>query len=273
MARLPIVGSDSGTWGVVLNDYLSVVHETDGTLKSDTVGSTQINASSVASSLLLSGSLVSRPAAATENANLYYLATDDSGGTLYRSNGSSWSQITVSLNHGATHGSGGSDALSGNLDANARVTIAKDDVAVAARRSINILQGNNLSITAVDNSPNERVDVTLSINKPFARRVVAYSDTASITPDISTTDILRLDSLSQTTTFTNPSGSPVDGQYLILRIKSSGAQSISFGTGYRGSDSMPLPTSTTGSGKVDYYGFLYNIVDTKWDFLAKKIGF
>lgn len=33
MARLPNVGSDNGQWGQILNDYLSVEHNTDGTLK------------------------------------------------------------------------------------------------------------------------------------------------------------------------------------------------------------------------------------------------
>jgi hypothetical protein len=34
MSRLPTPGSDSGTWGAILNDFLSVEHNTDGTLKS-----------------------------------------------------------------------------------------------------------------------------------------------------------------------------------------------------------------------------------------------
>ena len=33
MARLPQPGSDKGTWGDVLNDYLSQAHNADGTLK------------------------------------------------------------------------------------------------------------------------------------------------------------------------------------------------------------------------------------------------
>jgi hypothetical protein len=33
MARLPIPGSDDGTWGDVLNDYLAVEHDSDGSLK------------------------------------------------------------------------------------------------------------------------------------------------------------------------------------------------------------------------------------------------
>ncbi|HEX8237748.1 MAG TPA: hypothetical protein VF600_17530 [Abditibacteriaceae bacterium] len=33
MSRLPIPGQDDGTWGEVLNDFLSVEHNADGTLK------------------------------------------------------------------------------------------------------------------------------------------------------------------------------------------------------------------------------------------------
>lgn len=47
MARLPVPGNDEGVWGDVLNDYLSVVHETDGTLKVDAVDSTNIQAGSI----------------------------------------------------------------------------------------------------------------------------------------------------------------------------------------------------------------------------------
>ena len=32
MARLPNPGSDDGTWGTILNDYLAVAHNTDGSL-------------------------------------------------------------------------------------------------------------------------------------------------------------------------------------------------------------------------------------------------
>ena len=36
--RLPIPGSDDGTWGDILNSYLAVEHNTDGTLKIRTDG-------------------------------------------------------------------------------------------------------------------------------------------------------------------------------------------------------------------------------------------
>lgn len=34
MARLPVPGDDKGTWGDILNTYLQVAHEDDGSLKS-----------------------------------------------------------------------------------------------------------------------------------------------------------------------------------------------------------------------------------------------
>ena len=37
MARLPQPGGDDGTWGQILNDYLSVIHEASGALKASTV--------------------------------------------------------------------------------------------------------------------------------------------------------------------------------------------------------------------------------------------
>jgi len=47
MARLPKVGGDDGSWGVILNNYLAQSHNDDGTLKSDTVGAPQLKPNAV----------------------------------------------------------------------------------------------------------------------------------------------------------------------------------------------------------------------------------
>ncbi len=47
MSRLPIPGADDGQWGKILNDYLSQAHDSEGDLKADSVGTSQIKASSV----------------------------------------------------------------------------------------------------------------------------------------------------------------------------------------------------------------------------------
>lgn len=47
MARLPIEGSDNGTWGGILNDFLSVEHNSDGTLKQSGTIASKANDSAV----------------------------------------------------------------------------------------------------------------------------------------------------------------------------------------------------------------------------------
>lgn len=45
MARLPVPGSDDGTWGDILNEYLQQSHNADGTLKSAAIHSALPDAS------------------------------------------------------------------------------------------------------------------------------------------------------------------------------------------------------------------------------------
>lgn len=163
MSRLPIVGGDTGNWGTILNDYLLVSHAADGTLNSNVVGATQANLPSLASGMLMRNTFASRPAPSSANSGMYYLATDNNGGTLYQSTGSAWVQVAAGATHGATHSTGGPDALSGNLDAIARTALAKSGTTVGSRRKINVIPGTNIDVTAVDDAGNEKVDVTLGI--------------------------------------------------------------------------------------------------------------
>jgi len=47
MTRLPNPGGDSGSWGAILNDFLSVEHNSNGTLKSSGTLSTKADDSAV----------------------------------------------------------------------------------------------------------------------------------------------------------------------------------------------------------------------------------
>src|ERR1035437_4760427 len=62
MARLPIPGSDDGAWGAILNDFLEVSLDADGTLTSTAVGD--------AGALLAANNLSDIPKAATTRTNL-----------------------------------------------------------------------------------------------------------------------------------------------------------------------------------------------------------
>lgn len=103
-------------------------------------------------------------------------------------------------------------------------------------------------------------------------RVVTLTDAATVTPNADTTDIGILTSLSQTTVFANPTGTPTNGQLLQIRITSSASRAISFGTAYQASSSLILPSATTGSNAEDYIAFRYNSIDSKWDLVGTTIG-
>ncbi|HEX7963975.1 MAG TPA: hypothetical protein VF466_05310 [Candidatus Saccharimonadales bacterium] len=46
MARLPTPGSDDGSWGTILNDFLSQALNSDGTLKGGAVNASSLSAGS-----------------------------------------------------------------------------------------------------------------------------------------------------------------------------------------------------------------------------------
>ncbi len=65
--------------------------------------------------------------------------------------------------HQATHQSGGGDALTGLLDATARTGVSKNSAAdVGARRTLNFIEGANVTLTILDDAGGEEVDITIA---------------------------------------------------------------------------------------------------------------
>ncbi len=52
MPRLPVPGSDMGSWGDILNEFLNVSHASDGTLKPNSVAGSQVQSGSITQSKL-----------------------------------------------------------------------------------------------------------------------------------------------------------------------------------------------------------------------------
>lgn len=98
--------------------------------------------------------------------------------------------------------------------------------------------------------------------------------TGTVTGSVSGTLFINTQVLNQasytltgTTIFDVPLGSPVDGQKLIIRIKDNGsAQTISWNAIWR-PIGVTLPAVTV-AGKITYIGCIYNNADTKWDVVA-----
>lgn len=112
-------------------------------------------------------------------------------------------------------------------------------------------------------------------NKEIVKRVVAVADANSITPNIDTSDIVTQANTQAigTLTMNAPSGSVVNGQAVVIRISSTAVQTFAWNAIYQGSTDFALPTVTSGAGKTDYLGFIYNSTTSKWQMLAKNFGF
>jgi hypothetical protein len=111
---------------------------------------------------------------------------------------------------------------------------------------------------------------TLS-DKRINPRVVAASGTSgTITPNGDTTDVYKAEGLTGGITIAVPSGTPVDGQKLMIRLEDNGtARAITWTTsagGFR-AIGITLPTTTVAT-KITYVGCVYNSTDSFWDAVA-----
>ena len=104
-------------------------------------------------------------------------------------------------------------------------------------------------------------------NKWVQPRVQAVTSAATVTPSGTADDMVVITAQAVALTLANPTGTSVQGQKLIIRIKDNAtARAISFGTEYRAMGTA-LPTTTVVS-KIKYLGFIRDTTDTKWDLVA-----
>jgi hypothetical protein len=108
----------------------------------------------------------------------------------------------------------------------------------------------------------------LNLKADLAARVNTVASTASLTINSDVTDVYTVTALAAAMTINNPSGTPANGQKLIIRIKDNGvARQLTWsGSEFRAGD-IAFPT-TTIPGKQMYVGLMRNQDDLKWDLLA-----
>jgi hypothetical protein len=102
------------------------------------------------------------------------------------------------------------------------------------------------------------------------RAVAAGSTSGTLTPNGDTTDVFNAFGLTGAITVATPSGTPVDGQRLMLRFEDNGTGRGITWTGTSGAYravGVTLPTTTVAS-KVTYVGCVYNSTDVFWDAIA-----
>lgn len=101
----------------------------------------------------------------------------------------------------------------------------------------------------------------------LAPRVSNIATTASLAPNAGTTDIAAVTALSQALAVAAPTGVPVDGQSLIIRIRDNGvARALTWNAAYS-AYAGDLPATTVASTFMLYH-FLYSAATAKWELLA-----
>lgn len=104
-------------------------------------------------------------------------------------------------------------------------------------------------------------------NKRLDARVGTTASSATPTPDADSHDVYTVTALAVNATFGSPTGTPVNGQVLMLRVLDNGTtRTLAYNAIYR-AIGVTLPTATTAS-KTIYLGCIYNSADTKWDVIG-----
>jgi hypothetical protein len=110
-------------------------------------------------------------------------------------------------------------------------------------------------------------DTQTLTNKRVTARVDSSASSATPTPNADSDDVFELTALAAAAAFAAPSGTPTDGQPLLIRIKDDGtARGLTWNAIYR-VIGVTLPTTTVIS-KTLYVGCIYNAADSKWDVLG-----
>jgi len=127
----------------------------------------------------------------------------------------------------------------------------------------------DLGLGNVDNTSDatkNSASVTLE-NKRITKRVGTSSTTGSLTINADSYDLYTVTALAEDLTINAPSGTPTNGQPLLIRIKDSGsAHPLTWNSVFR-VVGVTLPTTTVIS-KYNYVGCIWNSTDSKWDVIA-----
>lgn len=197
-----------------------------------------------------------------------YPSTDDLG-SLGKS-GTAWSDLFLASgavinfnagNYTITH-SAGILTFSGAVAAASTLELGHATDTTLSRVSAGVIAVEGVTVPTISSTS------TLT-NKRVTPRIGTTTSSSTPTPDADANDEYNVTALAAGATFGAPTGTPTEGQKLIIRIKDNGtARSLAFNAIYRAGTDVALPTTTVLS-KTLYLGFIYNGADTKWDLVAK----
>lgn len=111
-------------------------------------------------------------------------------------------------------------------------------------------------------------DATVATAMSEARhkpRIRSQADTATLAPNIDSYNYERVTALAQAITVSNPTGTPYDGEGLLIEITGTAARGITWGSDFEANSQygLSLP-STTVTTKTTFITFVWSAARSKW---------
>lgn len=298
MARLPQPGADNGSWGDILNDFLLVEHNADGTLKSSGSLSTKADDTAVihntgneavaGTKTFSSSPVVPLPTLGSQAANKTYVDSTVSAGSPDATTGS---KGIVQL-AGDLGGTAASPAVPGLASKENTITAGTtsqywrgdkswqtlDKTAVGLANVDNTSDVNKPVSTAQQTALNLKADTTVTdglntrVTALESAGIVTLTDGATISTDASAGKHFRV-TVAGDRTLAAPTNA-TDGMHRIWEITASAAdRSLTLTSGSSGSfeftTNITSPITIT-NGKTLFLGAIYNASRSRWTVLASK---
>lgn len=198
---------------------------------------------------------------------------DDAVNSLYSGLATSKQDTLVSgtniktVNSTSLLGTGNIDTTQTTITGNAGTATALQIARTIAGQSFDGTA--NITIASTDLSDTSSIVLLTSTqtltNKGITKRVVTTTDDATAVIDVAITDVYELSAIANATTFSF-TGTPTDGQQIIIRFKDAGVTKALTFTGFT-VIGVTLPTTTTVS-KWHYVGVQYNSAAAAWHVIA-----